>query len=231
MKLGIFLIAATVAAGLTACNDDNASTPNPMPTPSAQPDTSMSFFVTSITNTTGNLGGLSGADSRCQSLAAAAGAGAKTWRAYLSVQAEGNTKAINARDRIGKGPWVNAAGVPIAANLEELHDPAKNKINEQTGLAETGKKVSGRQFVVNQHDILTGTQADGTAPPAGKDMTCGNWTLSGEGTAIVGHHDREGASDTPQAKSWNSSHNSRGCSHPLLRASGGAGMIYCFAAN
>jgi len=192
----------------------------------------MTFFITSTGAENGaNYGGLEGADKHCQALAAKAGAGGKTWRAYLSQQAEGGKPAVNARDRIGKGPWVNAAGMQIAANLDELHDPAKNRINEQNGLAETGKKIPGRQFVVNQHDVLTGTQADGTAPPAGKDMTCGNWTKSGEGSAIVGHHDREGTSDTVPGKSWNAAHNSRGCSHPLLKASGGAGLIYCFAAN
>jgi hypothetical protein len=192
----------------------------------------MTFFITSTGAENGaDFGGIEGADKHCQALAEKAGAGGKTWRAYLSVQGTDGAKAINARDRIGKGPWVSAKGEQIAANLDELHDPAKNRINEQTGLAENGKKIPGRTFVVNQHDILTGTQADGTAPPAGKDLTCGNWTKSGEGAAIVGHHDREGASDTEAAKSWNSSHASRGCSHPLLRASGGAGLIYCFAAN
>ena len=192
----------------------------------------MTFFIASTGAENGAAyGGLEGADKHCQALAAKAGAGGKTWRAYLSVQGSDKAKAINARDRIGKGPWVNAEGKQIAGNLDELHDPAKNMINEQTGLAETGKKIPGRRFAVNQHDVLTGTQADGTAPPAGKDLTCGNWTLSGEGAALVGHHDREGASDTAQAKSWNSSHVSRGCSHPLLQASGGAGLIYCFAAN
>jgi len=192
----------------------------------------MTFFITSTGATNGaDFGGLEGADKHCQALAAKAGAGARTWRAYLSQQAEGGKPAVNARDRIGKGPWVNAAGVQIAANLADLHDPDKNRINEETGLAENGKKIPGRRFAVNQHDILTGTQADGTAPPAGKDLTCGNWTRSGEGSAMVGHHDREGLRDDAPSKSWNASHPSRGCSHPLLKASGGAGLIYCFAAN
>ena len=146
------------------------------------------------------------------------------------MQAEGSTKAINARDRIGNGPWVNASGVQIAANVADLHSDG-NKINEETGLSENGRKIPGRTFVVNQHDVLTGSQPDGTAPPPGKDLTCGNWTRSGEGSAIVGHHDRAGTRDDAPSKSWNSSHPSRGCSHPQLRASGGAGLIYCFAAN
>jgi hypothetical protein len=192
----------------------------------------MTFFITSTGAENGaNYGGIEGADKHCQALAAKAGAGGKTWRAYLSQQAEGGKPAVNARDRIGKGPWVNAMGEQIAANLADLHDADKNKINEATGYSENGRRIPGRGFVVNQHDILTGTQADGTAPPVGKDMTCGNWTLSGDGTAIVGHHDRAGGSDTAASRSWNSSHTSRGCSHPQLRASGGAGLIYCFAAN
>ena len=177
----------------------------------------MTFFITSTGATNGaDYGGLEGADKHCQALAAKAGAGAKTWRAYLSVQAEGGTKAVNARDRIGNGPWVNASGVQIAANLADLHSDG-NKINEETGLSENGRKIPGRTFVVNQHDVLTGSQPDGTAPPAGKDLTCGNWTRSGEGSAIVGHHDRAGLRDDAPSKSWNSSHPSRGCSHPQLQ--------------
>jgi hypothetical protein len=192
----------------------------------------MTFFITSTGGPNGaNYGGIEGADKHCQALAAKAGAGAKTWRAYLSVQESGATKAINARDRIGKGPWVNATGVQIAANLDELHTESGNKINEETGLAETGRKIPGRTFVVNQHDVLTGTQADGTAPPPGKDMTCGNWTSGGDGAAMVGHHDRQGLTDTAPARSWNASHPSRGCSAPALVSSGGAGLLYCFAVN
>jgi hypothetical protein len=192
----------------------------------------MTFFITSTGGPNGaDFGGIAGADKHCQALAAKAGAGAKTWRAYLSVQAMNGAKAQNARDRIGKGPWVNAKGVQIAANLAELHDPDKNRVNEETGLAENGRRIPSRLYVVNQHDILTGTQADGTAPPPGKDLTCGNWTKSGDGSAIVGHHDRMGLRDDAPSKSWNSSHPSRGCSLPQLRASGGAGLLYCFAAN
>jgi hypothetical protein len=192
----------------------------------------MTFFITSTGGPKGaDFGGIEGADRHCQTLAAKAGAGGKTWRAYLSVQAMDGKTAVNARDRVGNGPWVNAKGVQIAANIDELHSPEKNKINEETGLAENGRRIPSRLYVVNQHDILTGSTAEGRAPPGDKDMTCGNWTKSAEGTAIVGHHDRMGLNETPAQKSWNSSHPSRGCSHDLLKRSGGAGLIYCFAAN
>jgi hypothetical protein len=142
----------------------------------------------------------------------------------------GGKQAINARDRIGNGPWVNATGVRIAANVDDLHSD-NNKINEETGLAETGRRIPSRLYVVNQHDILTGTLADGRAPSPDKDLTCGNWTKSGEGAALVGHHDRMGLRDDAPSKSWNSSHPSRGCSLDALKGSGGAGLFYCFAAN
>ena len=191
----------------------------------------MTFFITSTGGPTGaDYGGIEGADRHCQTLAAKAGAGAKTWRAYLSVQAMGSTAAINARDRIGKGPWVNAEGLQIAASVDDLHS-ANNKINTDTGMAEAGRRIPGRRYVVNQHDILTGSLEDGRAPPADKDMTCGNWTKSGEGAAMVGHHDRVGQRDDAPAKSWNASHPSRGCSLDALKSSGGAGLLYCFAAN
>jgi len=191
----------------------------------------MTFFITSTGGPSGaDFGGIEGADKHCQALAAKAGAGAKTWRAYLSTQAIGGSKAVNARDRIGKGPWVNTAGLQIAGSVEELHSD-KNKINEETALSETGRRIPSRLYVVNQHDILTGTMPDGTAPPAEKDQTCGNWTKSGEGTAIVGHHDRMGLRDDAPSKSWNSSHSSRGCSLDALKLSGGAGLLYCFAEN
>jgi hypothetical protein len=191
----------------------------------------MTFFITSTGGPEGaNYGGLEGADRHCQTLAAKAGAGGKTWRAYLSTQAEGGKPAVNARDRIGKGPWVNTMGMQIAASVDDLHS-ANNKINEENAYAETGRRIPGRGFVVNQHDILTGSQADGTAHPPGKDMTCGNWTKGGEGSAFVGHHDRAGLRDDAPSKSWNASHPSRGCSAAALKSSGGAGLIYCFAAN
>ena len=191
----------------------------------------MTFFITSVGGPQGaNLGGLEGADRHCQTLAAKAGAGGKTWRAYLSTQAVGGAPAVNARDRIGKGPWVNATGVQIAASVEDLHSD-NNKLTAATSVAETGRLIPSRLYTVNQHDILTGTQADGTAFPPDKDMTCGNWTKNGEGSAMVGHTDRMGLRDDAPSKSWNTSHPSRGCDLPALVATGGAGLLYCFAAN
>lgn len=190
----------------------------------------MSFFITSEPGPKGaDFGGIEGADKHCQTLGAKGGAGAKTWRAYLSTQAADGKPAINARDRIGPGPWVNAYGQPIAANIEELHTPAGNKISEETAYAETGRRIPGRFFVVNQHDVLTGSTEDGRAFPADKDMTCGNWTKSGEGSAMVGHHDRRGLRDDAASRSWNTSHPSRGCGLEALKSSGGAGLLYCFA--
>jgi hypothetical protein len=191
----------------------------------------MTFFITSTSGPDGaNFGGIEGADRHCQTLAAKAGAGNKTWRAYLSQQAIGGAKAINARDRIGNGPWVNTKGVQIAASVDDLHS-ANNKINEETGTSENGRRIPGRFYVVNQHDILTGSTADGRAHPPEKDLTCGNWSKGGEGSAFVGHHDRMGLRDDAPSKSWNASHPSRGCSAAALRSSGGAGLLYCFAAN
>jgi hypothetical protein len=188
----------------------------------------MSFFVTSTVQG-GNLGGLAGADATCQRLAAAAGQGNRTWRAYLSTQGQG---AVNARDRIGNGPWFNAKGELIARNVEQLH--AANNITKQTALNEKGQLVEGRGDTPNRHDILTGSRTDGTAfSPNDTDMTCGNWTRSGtEGVAIVGHHDRAGPTTDPWSTSWNSSHQSRGgCSQQALRGTGGDGLLYCFATN
>jgi hypothetical protein len=191
----------------------------------------MTFFITSTSGPKGaDFGGLAGADQHCQALAIKAGAGGKTWRAYLSQQAMDGKPAIHARDRIGRGPWVNTAGVQIAASVDDLHS-ANNKIDEMTGLAENGRRIPSRFYVVNQHDILTGSMPDGRAPPPDKDMSCGNWTKSGEGSALVGHHDRMGLRDDAPSKSWNSSHPSRGCSADALKSSGGAGLLYCFAAN
>jgi hypothetical protein len=191
----------------------------------------MTFFITSTGGPKGaDYGGLEGADTHCQTLAAKAGAGGKTWRAYLSTQAVGGAAAVNARDRIGKGPWVNAAGLQIASTVDDLHS-ANNKIDTENGLAETGRRIPSRLFVVNQHDILTGSDENGRALPADKDMTCGNWTKSGDGAAMVGHHDRMGLRDDAPSKSWNASYPSRGCSADQLKSSGGAGLIYCFAAN
>lgn len=193
----------------------------------------MTFFVTSAGSGKGaDLGGLAGADAICQRLAQAAGAGGKTWRAYLSTQTIGGATAVNARDRIGAGPWQNAKGVIIATNVADLHGAAAN-LTKQTALNEKGQLVNGRGDSPNQHDILTGSQADGTAFGPGEDRTCGNYTQSGaEGAVMVGHHDRSGLDESPPAKSWNMSHLSRGgCSQDALRSTGGAGLLYCFAAN
>lgn len=194
--------------------------------PAAAQQAPMGFFITSAPLEGGNLGGLAGADRHCQTLAAAAGAGNRTWRAYLSTQGAG---AVNARDRIGSGPWANARGVVIASSVAELH--GANNLTKQTALTETGAVVNGRGDTPNQHDILTGSQPDGTAIPGDADRTCGNWTKGGEGSAMVGHHDRMGLNTEPPALSWNSSHPSRGCDLPSLRATGGNGLFYCFAAN
>ena len=192
----------------------------------------MTFFVTSVGSGKGaDLGGLDGADRHCQTLAQAAGAGGKTWRAYLSTQAAGGTPAINARDRIGRGPWQNAKGVVIARDVAQLH--GDNHVDKQSALTERGEVVNGRGDTPNMHDMLTGSQSDGTAFPAGEDRTCGNWMQSGaEGAAMLGHHDRQGLRDDAPSRSWNSSHPSRGgCSQEALRGTGGAGLFYCFAAD
>jgi hypothetical protein len=193
----------------------------------------MSFFVTSVGPGKGaDLGGLAGADRHCQTLAQAGGAGGKTWHAYLSTQGSG---AVNARDRIGKGPWQNAKGVVVATSVEDLHS-ANNKLSKQNNLSEKGTVIPGRgDQPGNQHDILTGSTADGRAFPADKDMTCKNYTSSTQGAVMLGHNDRSGLDDSEAAKSWNSSHPSRGpdggCSQNDLNSTGGAGLLYCFAAN
>jgi hypothetical protein len=192
----------------------------------------MTFFVTSAGPGKGaELGGLMGADDHCQQLAAAAGAGTRRWRAYLSTSSVDGKPAVNARDRIGAGPWRNAKGVVIAKSVDDLHG-SENNLTKQTALTEKGEPVNGRGDTPNMHDILTGSQPDGRAFPVGdKDMTCGNWSKSGEGSAVVGHHDRMGLRDDDASKSWNSSHGSRGCSLDALKATGGNGLFYCFAAN
>jgi hypothetical protein len=196
---------------------------------------SMTFFVTSAGPGKGaDLGGLAGADQHCQQLAQAAGAGSRTWRAYLSASAAGGAAAVNARDRIGRGPWQNAKGVAIAKDVDDLHS-AGNNLTKQTALTEKGDPVNGRGDQPNMHDILTGSQPDGRAFAAGDDRTCGNWTKSTQGAAMVGHHDRMGLRDDEPSKSWNSSHPSRGpdggCSQADLRGTGGDGLLYCFASN
>jgi hypothetical protein len=196
------------------------------------PANPMTFFVTSAGSGKGaDLGGLAGADRHCQSLAAAVDAGgSRVWRAYLSNSAVSGAPAVNARDRIGRGPWQNAKGVVIARSVDDLHS-ASNNLTKQTAITEKGAVNPGRGDPVNQHDILTGSSPDGRAVSGEKDMTCGNWTKSGAGAAIVGHHDRIGLRDDAPSKSWNSSHPSRGCSQDNLKASGGAGQFYCFAAQ
>jgi hypothetical protein len=194
-----------------------------------------SFFVTSVGIGNGaNLGGLAGADNYCQTLAQAAGAGAKTWRAYLSTQGADGKPAVNARDRIGKGPWQNSKGVVIAKDVAELHSGANN-LTKQTALTERGEVNNGRGDAPNRHDMLTGSQPDGTAFAGADDRTCKNWTSSTQGSAMLGHSDRIGLRDDDASKSWNSSHPSRGpdggCSQADLKSTGGDGLFYCFAAN
>jgi hypothetical protein len=193
-----------------------------------------SFFVTSVGIGNGaNLGGLAGADNHCQTLAQAAGAGAKTWHAYLSTQAADGKPGENARDRIGKGPWQNAKGVVIAKDVAELH--GANNLTKQTALSEKGDLTNGRGDTPNRHDMLTGSQGDGTAFAAGEDRSCKNWTSSTQGSAMLGHADRMGLRDDDASKSWNSSHPSRGpdggCSQKDLISTGGDGLFYCFAVN
>jgi hypothetical protein len=187
----------------------------------------LGFFITSSGSGQGaNLGGLAGADRICQERAQAVGAGGRTWRAYLSTSAGPGAAAVNARDRIGAGPWYNAKGVPVAMSVADLHS-ANNRLNKETALTESGLVVNGRGDTPNRHDILTGSQADGTAFTDGGDKSCGNWTSSGEGSAQVGHHDRQGGGADPT--SWNSAHGSRGCGQEQLRGTGGDGLFYCFA--
>lgn len=218
LTFSIAVSTALIAAGLGAC----VSTPQ----------NSMTFFVTSVGSGKGaDLGGLAGADQHCQALAAAAGAGNRTWRAYLSASAVGGAPAVNAIDRIGRGPWQNVKGVVVATDIENLH--GRNNMTKQTNLTEKGTVVNGRGDTPNTHDILTGSQSNGLAFPAGSDMTCGNWTKSGTDSAVqVGHSDRQGLTDDDVARSWNSSHASRGgCSQDALKGTGGAGLFYCFAIN
>ena len=197
-------------------------------------DSSMGFFITSVNpGKGGDLGGLAGADRFCQSLATSAGAGNKTWRAYLSNAAMNGQPAVNARDRIGTGPWSNAKGVVVATSVADLHS-ANAKVGKDTSLSEKGEVISGFGDPVNRHDILTGSRPDGTlaVPEPGKDTTCGNWTRSEGGSAVVGHHDLAGTNPDPVANgSWNASHGTRGCSVPQLAQSGSAGLLYCFAAK
>ncbi|MFI5444165.1 hypothetical protein [Polaromonas sp. UC242_47] len=210
---------ASAVALLGACSAMSSTSQNPM-----------SFFVTSVNpGKGGDLGGLAGADAYCQQLATSVNVGGKNWRAYLSTTASATSPAVNARDRIGRGPWQNAKGVVVATNVEELH--GDNKLNKQTALTEKGEIISGVGDPVVMHDMLTGSTTDGRVATATGDTTCGNWTQSGAGSAIVGHSDRTGLSETAPAKSWNASHATRGCSLDLLKVTGSAGLFYCFAAN
>lgn len=205
---------ALSAAGLYAAQAQTAANAN------------MSFFVTSTGSGKGaDLGGIAGADALCQRLAQAAGAGKKTWRAYLSADATDGKPAINARDRIGKGPWVNANGVQIASSVSNLHSD-QNYINKLTALTEQGGTVNGYGDRPNMHDILTGSKPDGTLAAG---QTCNNWTSNGQGTAMLGHVDRIGTRDDAPSHSWNSAHPSRGCSQDGLISTGGNGLLYCFA--
>jgi hypothetical protein len=220
MRISAFALAASVVVGISAS------------APAQQAN--MTFFVTSAGSGKGaDLGGLAGADRICQSLAQAAGAGGHTWHAYLSTQAADGQPAVNARDRVGKGPWQNVKGMVVAKNLDELH--GDNNISKQSALTEKGDVVNGRGDSPNRHDALTGSQPDGTAFPAGDDKTCHNWTSSTQGAAMLGHIDRQGLRDDDASHSWNSSHLSRGpdggCSQNDLRSTGGDGLFYCFAAN
>ena len=194
-----------------------------------------SFFLTSNGPGKGaDLGGIAGADRHCQSLAQGAGAGAKTWRAYLSTQAADGQAAVNAKDRIGKGPWQNAKGIVVAKDVADLHG-ASNNLSKQTALTEKGDMNNGRGDTPNRHDVLTGSQPDGTAFAGADDRTCKNWTSSTQGAAMVGHTDRKGLRDDEPSRSWNSSHPSRGpdggCSQADLKSTGGDGLFYCFAVN
>ena len=223
MKTVVFIAAAVIAASAQAQEKKAAKAAAKGP---------MSFFVTSVGKGNGaDLGGLEGADAYCSSLAKAAGSKETNWKAYLSTALPGGDAGVNARDRIGKGPWYNAKGVMVARNVNDLHS-GKANINKQTALDEKGNPIKGRGETPNEHDILTGSDPMGMYSTAGGDTTCGNWSKSTEdGSAIVGHHDLQGLKDTRHMKSWNSSHGSRGCSQDQLKASGGAGLFYCFAAK
>jgi len=224
MKTKLYVVAAIAITSLVlgACTMSRTSTV-------------MTFFATSTGPGNGaDLGGLAGADRHCQTLANAVGGGDHVWHAYLSTT---GPSGVNARDRIGRGPWKNAKGVVIAKSVDDLHSD-NNNLSKQTVLTEKGAQVNGRRDKPNMHDFLTGSQPDGRAFPAGKDTTCSNWTTSGEGSAIVGHHDRQGLRDDAPSKSWNSSHPSRaskagdpGCSQKALQGTGGNGLFYCFAVN
>jgi hypothetical protein len=220
IKYALVPLALAMFAGSAAAQQPQGQQANQPP---PQP---MSFFVTSVGKGDGaNLGGLAGADAHCQSLAAAAGRGNATWRAYLSAGAQGANGVVHARDRIGRGPWFNARGALIASNVEDLHAD-RNNIRKPTALNEKGEEVNGVGNQPNIHDILTGSDSTGRLPAGNVALTtCNNWTSNSTGNAIVGHHDRLGG---PSA-SWNAVHSTRSCSQEDLVATGGAGLLYCFA--
>ena len=192
-------------------------------------DADMSFFLTGKGPGDGaNLGGLEGADAHCTALAEAAGVTGKTWRAYLSTTGSGGSDGVDAKDRIGTGPWHDANGVQVASSVADLHSD-NNKLSKENSISAKGEPINGRGDDPNRHDILTGSQMDGTAASGSDDTTCSNWTGNGEGSALVGHHDRQGGGSNPT--SWNSAHASRGCSQENLQSTGGDGLFYCFATN
>jgi len=216
LNFGLVAVLALLGAGVSGVAGAQAS--------------GMTFFVTSTGSGKGaDFGGLAGADRHCQTLAAAVGAGSRSWRAYLSTSATPGTPAVNARDRIGAGPWQNVKGVVVARNVDELH--AINNLTKETAVTEKGEVINGKGDQPNTHDILTGSLPDGRAYADSEDHTCGNWTRSGDGSAQTGHHDRLGTAPDDSARSWNSSHPSRGCSDDGLKSTGGAGLLYCFAAK
>jgi hypothetical protein len=222
------LIITALALGVTS--GVNAQTPAPPQLPQAP---NMTFFVTGAGPGKGaDLGGLEGADAHCQTLAARHGAGGKTWRAYLSTQEAAGKPAVNARDRIGNGPWQNFKGTVVAASVDDLHSD-NNKLSFDNSVSERGFIIPGVGFAPNRHDVLTGSTPEGRAFPTAEDRTCKNWTSSTQGAAMLGHIDRKGLRDDAPARSWNSSHPSRGpeggCSQSDLRSTGGDGLLYCFA--
>jgi hypothetical protein len=225
VTLRTILAASLISGGIGALLSLSASS-----VAQAQGGTGLSFFITSAGSGNGaNLGGLAGADKICQTLGAAAGAGSRTWRAYLSAAAANGQPAVNAKDRIGTGPWYNAKGVKVADSVADLHSD-NNKLGKENSLTEKGATVNGRGDTPNTHDMLTGSNADGTLATGTGDVTCGNWTSTAtDGHARLGHFDKQGGGEAPT--SWNSAHLSNGCTQPNLVATGGAGLFYCFAAN
>ena len=224
--VGVGLFAS---AGCTTEDTNTAEEPSVAQEAEAAQDTTMSFFITSVGPGDGaNLGGLDGAAAHCQMLADAAGSTGRVWRAYLSQSASDGQPAVNARDRIGSGPWYNSNGVEVASSVSDLHS-ANNELSKQNSISETGQVINGRGDDPNMHDVLTGSQLDGTAFSDGEDHTCGNWTSNGAGSAQAGHHDRQGGGDNPT--SWNAAHGSQGCSQDDLIGTGGNGFYYCFVTN